>query len=103
MLKAKNSNNKKAVLLLSGGIDSSTVLYYAKNKGFKCSCLIFNYGQRHLKELKSAIKIAKASNSPFKILPIGLPWKGSSLIDKSIKIPIHRNIFKFDRSSEDRR
>ena len=37
----------KAVILLSGGLDSATVLYYAKAKGFAPQCLIFDYGQRH--------------------------------------------------------
>jgi 7-cyano-7-deazaguanine synthase len=49
----------KAVVLLSGGLDSSTVLYYAKSKGYETSCLIFDYGQRHRKEILAAKKIAR--------------------------------------------
>ncbi|MDD5594364.1 MAG: 7-cyano-7-deazaguanine synthase, partial [Candidatus Margulisbacteria bacterium] len=49
--------NKKAVVLLSGGLDSTTTLYYAKNKGFKCYALIFDYGQRHKRELRSAVAV----------------------------------------------
>ncbi|MCX5703393.1 MAG: 7-cyano-7-deazaguanine synthase, partial [Candidatus Omnitrophica bacterium] len=41
--------NNIAVVLLSGGLDSATTLYFAKSKGFKCRCLIFDYGQKHSK------------------------------------------------------
>jgi 7-cyano-7-deazaguanine synthase len=79
---------KKAIVLLSGGIDSATTLYFAKKKGYKCFCLIFDYGQRHKREIKSAILIAKKVNCKYQILKINLPWKGSSLLDKKIKLPI---------------
>ncbi len=78
---------KKAIILLSGGLDSSTVLYFAKKRGYKCYCLIFDYGQRHRKEIKSAILIAKAAHSKRQIVKIGFPWQGSSLLDKNKKIP----------------
>jgi 7-cyano-7-deazaguanine synthase len=81
---------KKAVVLLSGGLDSSTVLYYAKQKGYFCSCLIFDYGQRHKKEIKSAVKIARSAGCPYRILRIKLPWKvGSSLLNKKLAIPLN--------------
>ncbi|MBM3253571.1 MAG: 7-cyano-7-deazaguanine synthase QueC [Candidatus Omnitrophica bacterium] len=73
---------KKAVVLLSGGIDSSTTLFFAKKKGYTCHCLIFDYGQRHRKEVDAAKKIAQITNSKSQILKIALPWKGSSLLDK---------------------
>ncbi|MFH1540677.1 MAG: 7-cyano-7-deazaguanine synthase QueC [Elusimicrobiota bacterium] len=74
------------VVLLSGGLDSSTVLYIEKEK-YKCNCLIFDYGQRHSRELKSAQKIAISAGCNYKTIKIFLPWGGSSLIDKSKKIP----------------
>ena len=77
---------KKAVVLLSGGLDSAVTLYFAKKQGFKCFCLIFDYGQRHRREIESAKKIAQAANCPFTIIKINLPWKGSSLLDKKINI-----------------
>ena len=81
----------KAVVLLSGGLDSSTVLFIAKNK-HKCSCLIFDYGQRHSRELKSAKKIAACAGCDYKTVKIFFPWKGSSLIDKNKKIPYNKKI-----------
>src|SRR3989338_2900104 len=81
---------KKAIVLLSGGLDSATTLYFAKARGFDCSCLIFNYGQRHKKEIESAKKIAQAAGCPYEIIKIGLPWKGSSLLDKNINLPGRR-------------
>ncbi|MCM8796029.1 MAG: 7-cyano-7-deazaguanine synthase QueC [Candidatus Omnitrophica bacterium] len=80
--------NKKAVILLSGGLDSATTLYFAKAQGFKCFCLIFDYGQRHRKEIESAIKIAKKANCQYQVLKINLPWKGSALLDKKSQLPI---------------
>lgn len=81
---------KKAVVLLSGGIDSTTTLYYAKKIGYKCYALIFDYNQRHKKEIKSAIEIAKLSNSEYQIIKISIPWKGSALLDKKLQIPDYK-------------
>lgn len=79
---------KQAVVLLSGGLDSATTLYLAKKKGHKCFCLIFDYGQRHKREIESAKKIAKSAHCPYRIIKINLPWKGSSLLDRKIKISL---------------
>lgn len=77
---------RQAVVLLSGGLDSATTLYFAKKAGFECHCLIFDYGQRHHREIKSAKTIAQSAKCTFKIIKISLPWKGSSLLDKNIKV-----------------
>ena len=83
----KSKVSKTAVVLLSGGLDSATVLYYALARGYKCRVLIFDYGQRHKREIASAVKIAKSSKSDYRILKINFPWKGSALLDKKIKVP----------------
>lgn len=80
----------KAVVLLSGGLDSSTTLYLAKKQGYKCSALIFDYGQRHRRELRSAAAVARRAGVPYQILKIKLPWKGSALLDKKAKVPVRR-------------
>ena len=82
----------KAIVLLSGGIDSTTTLYYAKKQGFKCHALIFDYGQRHRKEVIRASRISRLSGTPFQIIKIKLPWKGSSLLDKKMKLPALRSM-----------
>ena len=53
---------KKAVVLLSGGLDSTTLLYIAKKNGYQTHCLVFEYGQRHSKEIEHARKIARKTN-----------------------------------------
>lgn len=81
---------RKAVVLLSGGLDSTTTLYIVKNKGFQVHCLIFDYGQRHKKEVKAAKKVAKIAKCPFYVIKINLAWKGSSLLDKKMRLPMNR-------------
>lgn len=78
---------KKAIVLLSGGLDSSTVLYYALDRGYSCRCLVFDYGQRHGREIKSAVSVARAAKCPYEIVKIRFPWKAGSLLDKKLKIP----------------
>lgn len=80
----------RAVILLSGGLDSSTVLYFAKAKGYQCQALIFDYGQRHKRELRSAVAVAKRASVAYRVVRIKLPWKGSALLDKKIKVPVKR-------------
>lgn len=77
---------KKAIVLLSGGLDSATALFWARHKGYKCFCLIFNYGQRHKKEINCARLIAKKAQSEYKILNINLGARGSSLVNKNIRL-----------------
>ena len=81
--------SKKAVVLLSGGIDSATCLYLAKKRKFSPYCLIFDYGQRHYREIESAKKIAQKAKVDFLICKINFPWKGSSLLDMRLAVPKH--------------
>ena len=85
-----NLKNKSAVILLSGGLDSSTVTGIAKKSKAKVFGLSFDYGQRHKKELNSATKIAKYYEiEEFKIVKLDLSlWGGSSLTDTQKDIPI---------------
>ncbi len=78
---------KKAIVLLSGGLDSTTTLYYAKSKGYECRALIFDYGQRHKREIRSAVAVAKRAYIPYQILKIKLPWRGSALLDAGYRMP----------------
>ncbi len=83
------SMSKKAVVLLSGGIDSTTCLRIAKTEGFTPYCLIFDYGQRHRREIASAKKIARKERAKYQVCKISLPWRGSSLLDLRLKVPKH--------------
>ncbi|MCV6625884.1 MAG: 7-cyano-7-deazaguanine synthase QueC [Cellvibrionaceae bacterium] len=81
--------NKKAVVLVSGGLDSTTVLAIAKNQGFDCYTLSFNYGQRHLAELAAAANTAKLMGAvEHKVVNLGLgSIGGSALTDENIEVP----------------
>ncbi len=84
----------KAVILLSGGLDSTTVLYQARVDGFDCYALSFDYQQRHQKELTAARKIAQmAQVSEHRVVAFDLRcWGGSALTDSSIDLPIDREL-----------
>lgn len=80
---------KKAVILLSGGLDSTTCLAIAKAEGFNCHALSFSYGQRHTSELAAAQRIARhfaLSEHRIVNLDIG-QFGGSALTDPSIRLP----------------
>lgn len=78
----------KAIILLSGGLDSATVLAIAKNSGFELYALSFDYGQRHQIELESANKIAKQIGvKEHKIAKIDLRIFGGSALTDDIPVP----------------
>ena len=81
--------SKKAIILLSGGLDSSTVLAIAKAEGYECYALTINYHQRHNSELVAARNIANFFKvKDFKIVDLDLSWlKNSALTNKDISIP----------------
>jgi len=74
---------------LSGGLDSAVTLYYAKNAGYKCLCLGFDYGQRHLRELECAKELCRRAKAEFQLIKFAMPWKGSALLDKKIGVTSH--------------
>jgi len=82
-------NRGRAVVLLSGGLDSATALAMAREQGFDCYALSLDYGQRHAVELAAARRVAQAlAVAEHKILPIALDAiGGSALTDDSIAVP----------------
>ena len=80
---------KKAVVLLSGGLDSATTLAIARNRQFECYTLSVDYGQRHRSELEAARKVAQALGSQtHQVIKLDLTtFGGSALTDRSIEIP----------------
>ncbi|GJM14417.1 MAG: 7-cyano-7-deazaguanine synthase [Pseudohongiella sp.] len=83
------STSRKAVVLLSGGLDSATCLAIAKSRGFDCYALSFDYGQRSQSELNAARAVADALGViEHRVLPLGLGGLGgSALTDSSIDVP----------------
>ncbi len=86
------TGQKRAVILLSGGLDSATTLAMARDTGFACYCLTFRYGQRHDIEIASAKKVATALGTPeHRIIDIDLAaFGGSALTDLALEVPKNR-------------
>jgi len=86
------SGMKKGVILLSGGIDSAVTLYFAKNKGYRLTALIFDYNQRHKKEIERAKRIAGLNKIDYRIVKCDLSWVRSSLTEERSRVPSQRNL-----------
>ncbi len=84
-----DKDSKKAVVLLSGGLDSATCLAVAKKRGFSCSALTISYGQRHGRELAAARRIAETVGvDEHRVLEVALgSLGGSALTDMAIAVP----------------
>ncbi|UYP29392.1 7-cyano-7-deazaguanine synthase QueC [Pseudomonas sp. Z8(2022)] len=82
-------NDKKAVILLSGGLDSATVVAMARAEGYACYSMSFDYGQRHRAELQAAERIARQLGVvEHKVIGLNLNGiGGSALTDSSIAVP----------------
>ncbi|MBE6398503.1 MAG: 7-cyano-7-deazaguanine synthase QueC [Lentisphaerae bacterium] len=80
---------KRAIVLLSGGLDSATCLAVAQRDGFECYTLSFDYGQRHKCELQASEKLAAAMGAvEHKTFKLDLrQWGGSALTDDNIAVP----------------
>jgi len=86
------SNGKPAVVLLSGGLDSATVLAIALEAGFKPVTLTFRYGQRHAAEIDVAARLAKANGiARHVVADIDLRAFGGSALTADIDVPKHRS------------
>jgi len=83
---------KKAVVLLSGGLDSATTLAIARREGFACYALTFRYGQRHGREVDAARKVARSLGAvEHRVAEIDLrAFGGSALTDTQIQVPKDR-------------
>ncbi|MGX5200978.1 7-cyano-7-deazaguanine synthase QueC [Aliikangiella sp. IMCC44632] len=86
---AVQKTNKKAIILFSGGLDSTTCLAIAQSQGYKCYALSFSYGQKHSSELEAAKRIIQQSNAvTHKIIDLNLgSFGGSALTDELIDVP----------------
>jgi len=84
--------DKRAVILLSGGLDSATTLAIARSDGFECYALTFRYGQRHQREIEAAKKISDSLGAAeHRIIDIDLAaFGGSALTDLTIEVPKDR-------------
>ncbi len=80
----------RAIVLLSGGLDSATTLAIARDAGFDCYCLSLDYGQRHRVELDAAARVAQSLGaSAHRVLHLALSdFGGSALTDESIAVPV---------------
>jgi 7-cyano-7-deazaguanine synthase len=82
---------KRAVVLLSGGLDSATVLAMAREQGYETYALSFDYGQRHRSELVAAANVAGALGArENRVVKLDLTgWGGSALTDNAIDVPVN--------------
>lgn len=79
----------KAVILLSGGLDSATLLAIARSQGYDCNTLGIDYGQRHRSELAAAETISRRYNASHQVIKVDLATLGgSALTDPSIRVPV---------------
>ncbi len=86
---SKKQINKKAVVLFSGGLDSTTCLYWALSKGYEPVALNVNYGQKHEREVKAAQAICKKLNVELIKIKFNFPWlaAATTLVGKNSKLP----------------
>ena len=82
-------NSRKAVVLLSGGLDSATVLAVARAQGYECYCLSLDYHQRHIAELEAAKRVASTLGAAaHRVVQLDLSaFGGSALTDANIEVP----------------
>lgn len=85
----RESRIQRAVVLLSGGLDSATVLAMAREQGYESYALSFDYGQRHRSELQAAARVATALGAKEqRVIKLDLTgWGGSALTDSAIAVP----------------
>jgi 7-cyano-7-deazaguanine synthase len=89
---------KRAVVLLSGGLDSATTLAIARDEGYTCTAMTFDYGQRHRVELQAAARVAKAIGvAEHRWVTIDLRAFGGSALTGDMAVPKNRTSDEMDR------
>ena len=89
----------KAVCLLSGGLDSSTCLAIARNEGYRCYALSFDYGQRHKIELAAAERVAKSLGvADHRVIRLDLRMFGGSALTSDVEVPKGRPLAEMSRA-----
>ena len=90
MTMTSTSSRPRAVVLLSGGLDSATTLALARDAGYDCYCLSLDYGQRHRVELDAAARVASALGAcEQRVMHLALSdFGGSALTDTAIDVPV---------------
>src|SRR5262245_56443529 len=92
MVRGVASEMKPAVVLLSGGLDSSTCLAWARAEGFACHTLAVNYGQRHVRELEAARRVSAALGAvEHREVRVDLSAIGGSALTAAIAVPKDRD------------
>jgi len=86
-----NPISKKAICLLSGGLDSATALYVARQEGYEVYGLTVRYGQLHEKEVAAATVIAEGICAGHEVVSLNFPWGGSALLDPGLDVPMGRS------------
>ena len=96
--KLQAENQPIAVVLLSGGLDSTTCLALAREQGFACYALSFDYGQRHSVELEAAARVAKEMGAvQHKVIRLDLRAIGGSALTDEIEVPKNRSVEEMDQ------
>jgi 7-cyano-7-deazaguanine synthase len=92
MVDSKNSNDRRAVVLLSGGLDSATTAAIARADGYRLFALSVDYGQRHRFELEAAARVAKSLGVERHVVAsVGLDQFGGSALTDDISVPMDRD------------
>lgn len=91
------ASKPKAVVLLSGGLDSTTILAIAQSRGFATYALTFRYGQRHQQEVENARRVAKTFGvSGHVVVDIDLRAFGGSALTDDLEVPKHQSVAEID-------
>lgn len=94
-----NRNDRNAVVLLSGGLDSATVLAMVQRDGYRVHAISFRYGQRHVEELQKAIALARSQKvDKHVIIDFDLRQFGGSALTSDIEVPTGRTINEMSAS-----